>query len=80
MAATLGNNDRESVMQSVRALVDEYRTQALWYLREDFYPETAEEACRTLEAIEKHADLAAFKRAAPLRQWLSRNSNEPSVA
>lgn len=71
--------DLSSVMQSVHALVDEYRTRCLWFLREDYDPRTPAEARRVLEAIERQGDVAAFKRAAPLRQWLSRNSSAASV-
>lgn len=67
-------------MRQVNALVDEYRTRCLWFLREDYYPQSASEACRVLEQIERHGDVAAFKKAAPLRQWLSRNSNAASAA
>ena len=68
------------VMRQVDALVDEYRVRCLWFLREDYYPETRAEACRVLDQIEGHGDLTAFKKAAALRQWLSRNSSEPSAA
>jgi len=55
-------------MERVNALVDEYRTWCLWYLREDYYPPTPAEACQVLEAIEGHGDLEGFKKAATLRQ------------
>jgi len=66
-------------MRQVVALVDEYRTTCLWFLREDYYPQTPTDACRILEHIERHGDVAAFRKAAPLRQWLSRNSSAPSA-
>ena len=69
-----------AAMRGVHTLVDEYRDRCLWYLREDYYPETPEEACRTLAAIEKHGDVAAFRKAAELRKWLLRNSSGASVA
>jgi hypothetical protein len=69
-----------AMMERVRELVDEYRSRCLWFLRKDFYPATPEEACRTLEQIERHGDLAAFKKAAPLRQWLSQHSSAKSAA
>jgi hypothetical protein len=53
----------------VRSLVDSYRTQCLWFLREDFYPENDEEAVRVLHQIERNADLEGFRRAARLRAW-----------
>lgn len=74
------NKDIASMMKSVCTLLDEYRTQCLWYLREDYYPKTPAEACRVLKAIEQHGDVVAFKKAAMMRQWLLRNSNEPFVA
>jgi hypothetical protein len=72
--------DESKPMQEVHALVDEYRSTCLWFLRRDYYPQTAGEACRVLEQIERHGDLAAFRKAAELRQWLSRNSSAPSAA
>ncbi len=64
----------------VRTLVDSYRTQCLWFLREDFYPENAEEAVRVLQQIERNADLEGFRRAARLRAWLSPTTSAPSAA
>jgi hypothetical protein len=71
--------DQQIPMRAVHALVDEYRATCLWFLRPDYYPQTPEEACRVLEQIERHGDLAAFRNAAELRQWLSRNSSAPSA-
>ena len=68
------------VLERVRALVDEYRATCLWFLRADYYPQTPQEACQVLEAIERHGNVEAFKKAAELRQWLSRNSSAPSAA
>lgn len=72
--------DVTSVMQEVHTLVDEYRVQCLWFLREDYYPRTPTEACRVLESIERHGDATAFRKAAVLRQWLLKNSNAASAA
>jgi len=74
------NPETIAAMRSVNALVDEYRARCLWFLREDYYPQTPAEACRVLESIERHGDVAAFRKAATLRQWLLRNSSAPSVA
>jgi hypothetical protein len=71
---------QERTMQSVNALVDEYRARCLWFLREDYYPPTPLEAFRVLEYIERHGDVSAFQKAAELRRWLSRNFNAPSAA
>ena len=73
------NEDVRTVMQRVNILVDEYRTRCLWFLREDYYPESPAEACRVLEYIERHGDVVAFRKAAALRQWLLQNSSAPSA-
>ena len=73
------NEGVTTVMQSVRALVDEYRARCLWFLREDYYPQTPAEARGVLESIERYGDVAAFRKAAVLRQWLLQNSSEPSA-
>jgi hypothetical protein len=67
------------VMRRVNELVDEYRARCLWFLRTDYYPQTPTEACHVLEYIERYGDVAAFRKAAPLRQWLSRNPSAPSA-
>ena len=74
------NDDPETSMDRVNELVDEYRTRCLWFLREDYYPQTMAEALRTLEYIERHGDVKAFRKAATLRQWLLQNSSAPSAA
>jgi hypothetical protein len=69
-----------TVLAQVHELMDEVRDRCLWSLRRDYYPASAAEAIRVLEMIEQHADVALFRRAATLRQWLSRNSSDPSAA
>lgn len=63
----------------LRALVDEYRTRCLWFLRPDHYPENREEALRVLRHIERHGDRDGFVRAGRLRRWLSPTSNARSA-
>ena len=72
--------EQEKLVDNVNALVDEYRTRCLWFLREDYYPESLADVARVLEYIERHGDSEAFKKAATLRQWLLQNSNVPSAA
>lgn len=67
------------IEDAVNALVDEYRDRALWFLRENFYPETDEERLRTLDYIARRADMATFRRVAELRQCLLRSSSEKSA-
>jgi hypothetical protein len=77
----LGVTDNNpAAMAEVRELVDEYRASCLWFLRRDYQPATREEALRVLDAIARHGDVAAFRRAERLRAWLSPTSSAPSVA
>lgn len=69
-----------SLEAEVRALVDEYRTRCLWFLRRDFYPETREETLRVLRYVERQGDREGFIRAARIRQWLSPDSSGRSAA
>ena len=62
-----------------RRLVDDYRTRCLWFLREDYYPETSSERERILSLIAQHGDQEAFRRAAEVRTWLSRRSSATSA-
>ena len=71
--------DLDPVLEQLRVLVDEVRSTCLWYIREDYYPKTVDEALAVLDAIERHGDLAAFRRAAEIRAWLSHPSSAPSV-
>ena len=70
----------EAFERALDALVDEYRTRCLWFLREDYYPKTTEETLKVLGYVEQHGDMAGYRRAAELKQWLLRNSNAASVA
>ena len=71
--------DQRSAMSEVRLLVDRYRQRCLWFLRLDYYPETADDALRVLRAIEAHGDAEAFRQAAALRQWFLLHSSERSA-
>jgi hypothetical protein len=71
--------DANSVAEAVNRLIDEYRIRCLWFLRPDYYPSTPEERLRVLGHIERHGDREAFRRAAVLKRWLSRDSSAPSV-
>lgn len=64
----------------LRSLVDEYRTRCLWFLRDDLYPGTRQEALQVLDQIERHGDRDAFLRAGRIRRWLSQTSSAPSAA
>jgi hypothetical protein len=64
---------------ALRQLVDEYRHRCLWFLRGDYYPSSLPEAERVLDAIQRHGDRDGFRRAARIRQWLSRPSSATSA-
>lgn len=64
---------------ALRELVDEYRSRCLWFLRPDYHPATAVEAEQVLDAIQRHGDREAFRRAAQVRRWLSRPSSATSA-
>ncbi len=70
----------EELARAVDALVDECRSVALWSLRPDYYPQTDVERRQVLEAIQKHAGVEVFKRAARLREWLSLHSSATSAS
>lgn len=72
--------DRSPAEDPVHRLVDDYRVRCLWFLREDYYPAGAAECERVLRWIEEHGDLAAFRRVAEVRRWLSRRSSATSAA
>jgi hypothetical protein len=71
--------DRASVETELRRLVDDYRATCLWFLREDYYPETPREQERILALIAQHGDLPAFRRVARLRTWLLPDSSSKSA-
>lgn len=73
-------DERQAVMNEVRALMDQYRARCLWSVRVDYYPESLPEAVRMLEAIERSGDATAFQKARALREWLSRISNVASAS
>lgn len=69
-----------TVADAVNALVDDYRTRCLWFLRADYYPATREEQLRVLDYVQRYGDRDAHVRAATLRQWLSQTSSADSAA
>ncbi len=75
---TTGSDDAK-IAAEVDRLVDEQRIACLWFMRPDYHPETNDERIRTLEHIERHGNLDAFRRAATLRRWLSQTSSDASA-
>jgi len=70
----------EDAVRAVNALVDEFRSRCLWFLRPGYYPVTDAARLRVLSQIERHGDREAYQRAARVRQWLLQNSNARSAA
>ena len=68
-----------SVADALNGLVDQYRTQCLWFLRSDYYPGTRDAQLRVLDYIQRYGDREAHVRAATIRQWLSQHSSAGSV-
>ena len=67
------------VYKLINRLVDDFRDQALWVLRPDYYPRTDAECLQVLDYIEQRSDLATFRRVAAARQCLLRTSSERSA-
>jgi hypothetical protein len=66
-------------VSEVRVLLEDYRAQCLWYLRDDYVPSAPVDILRALEAIEARADRNGYVRARQLKRWLLRHSSVPSV-
>ena len=71
--------EARTLTAAVNALVDDYRTRCLWFLRSDYYPATREQRLRVLDYIQRYGDRDAHVRVATLRQWLSQISNADSA-
>lgn len=71
--------ERASPEAELLRLVDDYRAQCLWFLREGYYPETPHERERVLALIAQHGDQRAFRRVAEVRTWLLQRSSGTSA-
>ncbi len=71
--------DDAALAMEVDRLVDEQRVTCLWFLRPGSRPTTTDARIRVLEQIERHGDLASFRRAGTLRRWLSQTSSDASA-
>ena len=61
---------KAEIMTEIEDLVEKYRDQCLWFLRQDFIPRSHEEILRVLDLIERYGDRAGFERAQKVRRWL----------
>ncbi|MEW6749888.1 MAG: hypothetical protein AB1505_02805 [Candidatus Latescibacterota bacterium] len=71
--------EASDLRREVNALVDQYRTRCLWFLREDHYLADHEDLLRILGYIKRYGDLEAFRRASRLGEWLSHHSSAQSA-
>jgi hypothetical protein len=69
----------QDLAAAVRRLADEYRDRCLWFLRDDFQPDTPEGQWQVLDYIERYGDLAGYRRARVLKRWLSQHTSAPSA-
>ena len=74
-----GGKTKEEIIREARKLIEEHRPDCLWFLRDDLSPTEPADLDRLLRKIEAHSDVATFVQARRLREWLSRNSSEPSA-
>jgi len=73
------NSYQQIFIDQVAALVKNQRARCLWFIRENYVPETMDAAERILDHIEKHGDQAAFAESRRLREWLSLHSSVNSA-
>ena len=71
---------QRDIEQQLVELIGRYRTRCLWFLAEDFVPDTPEQALRVLGYIERYGDREGFIRARRIKQWLSPSISEESVS
>jgi hypothetical protein len=69
----------QTLAEAIHALVDDYRTRCLWFMRTDYYPSTREEQLRVLDYVQRYGDRDAHVRAATLRRWLSQTFSADSA-
>ncbi len=71
---------QSDIAKQLMELMGRYRSSCLWFLDEDFVPQTDEQALRVLGLIERYGDRDGFVQARRLKQWLSRSTSEDSVS
>lgn len=62
--------DRAGVRQEIDAFLEEQRTTCLWSIARDWTPANDEDRRRMLDLVQRTGTLAAFQRAAFLKQCL----------
>ncbi len=75
-----GIDMQEDIQNQLADLIGNYRSSCLWFLAEDFVPETRQQAMRVLTYIERYGDREGFVQARRLKQWLSLSTSDESVS
>jgi hypothetical protein len=67
----------EDILSSdeVRSVVDDYRSMCFWFMDRDFRPKDAAGLKIVVENLEHYGDMAAYRRAGRIREWLSQVSS-----
>ena len=65
-----GMTAEEKAGPELASAVDRYRSMCFWNLQEDFRPVTRAQKALALERLEKYGDLAAYRLAGRVREWL----------
>jgi hypothetical protein len=71
--------DQNELYEEINRLAEENRATCLWFMSDDYLPETTEARLRVLRHLERHGDRDTFVKARRLRDCLLQNSNEKSV-
>lgn len=56
--------------KELRSVVEDYRSMCFWNFAEDFMPKNHRQIVLALDALERYGDMAAYRRAGEIRQWL----------
>ena len=70
--------ERIANSREYQSLVADYRSMCLWSMPDCSHPSSLRQIDCVLRSIENYGDLAAYKRAGRIRQWLSPHSSPKS--
>lgn len=79
-ANTLNGDETIALFDEINRPADAHRTECLWFLRRDYFPETTAERLQVLKYLEEHGDRATFVAARSLRDCLLQHSKDKSAA
>ena len=67
------------ISEKLAPLIEKYRVQCLWFLKEDLVVGSYEEALNVLDLIERYGSVSAFVEARKTKEWLLRGFKKTSV-